>query len=375
MRKWKQRLIMLLCMAMLVPMFAVTLPQEAKASSNTYVYWDNGIGKYDTSVKYPTAAAKIMVEQGQKFILSDYITVSTYNSKKHTNTQKTAYECKGYKYKSSKSKIASVSKKGVLTTKKTGTTQVTVKVPQKGARPMVCTIQVVKKGSLTKQLKNSDKANTVLSQIEKYENKKINDDVAASLYGQLEEAHNILNTDCYNTWDKSLKNAMKHNYGCTYSKDSYSEKIHKLVMPKYGTYLRVRRNMADYVNKQKPAQLSGTAAVTQGAKSGAFTLSSKLTTAQFIRLFEVENTVYNTSSFIGSNSVFEDVKKNQPVQVLYANDSETDHLDIDLFLTFAPNSDQVSFATSGSVDLVPGNYVPYDSDSKFKNLKLSVTQQ
>ena len=46
MRKWKQRLIMLLCMAMLVPMFAVTLPQEAKASSNTYVYWDNGIKVY-----------------------------------------------------------------------------------------------------------------------------------------------------------------------------------------------------------------------------------------------------------------------------------------------------------------------------------------
>lgn len=375
MRKWKQRLIMLLCMAMLVPMFAVAMPQDTKASASASVFWNSSIAKYDKSVKYPTAAAKIMVEQGEKFILSDYINVSTYNSKSGNHTQKTAYECKGYKYKSSKTKIASINKKGVLTTKKTGTTQVTVKVPQKGARPMVCTIQVVKKGSLTKQLKNSDKANTVLDQIEKYGDKKINDAVAAALYGQLEEAHNIFSADYYNTWDKSLKNAMKHNYGCTYSKNSYNEKIHKLVMPKYGTYMRVRRNMADYVNKQKPAQLSGTATAIQGAKNGAFTLSSKLTTAQFIWLFEEDDTIYNSYSFIGSNSVFEDVKKGQPVQVLYSNDSETDYLDIDLYLTFAPNSDQVSFTTSGDVDLVPGNYVPYDSDSKFKNLKLSVTQQ
>lgn len=370
MKKWKQRLVMLLCLALIVPTLSAAMPQQVQAYSRTYVTWDNSISKYDRTVKFPSAAARIMVEQGQKFILSDYVKVSTY--KNGNSTSKTAYELKGYKYKSSKAKVAAISKKGVLTTKKTGTTQVTVTVPQRGARPMVCTIQVVKKGSLTKQLKKSAEVNTILNELEKCSDKKVNDEVAAALYPQLEKAANLLSSDYYNTWDSSYKGMMKHDYGCIYAKNSYSQKFSKLVMPKYGTYMRLRRNMANYVNQQKAGTISGMASVTESATGGIFELSEMLTTAQYIRLFKPQDT-FSEYSFIGNSGIFAAINQAQPVEVMYSNGSQTDYLDVNLYLKFMPNTKQVAFTVSEGVKLVPGNYVTYNTNSPYKNLKLTVT--
>lgn len=366
MKKWKQRLVMILCLAMLVPMFSAAVPQQAQAGSNTYVYWHNSISSWDSSVKFPSAAAKIMVEQGQKFILSDYITVTSYNTKTWKSTAKTAYELKGYKYSSSKANVASISKKGVVNTKKTGTAKVTVKVPQRGSRPMVCTIQVVKKGSLTKKLKNSAQVNKELAVIEKYSDKKINDAAVDAMHSSIANAHKLLTTDAYNSWDKAYSKMMKHEYGCIYDKNQKFNGFRKLVMPKYGTYLRVRSNLAAYVNKAKDLALKGSATITQNQTTGMFVLAAEVKTAELYKHFASGTVVANDFNR-GPDSITERMEKQKVFEVRVENE---DYSSTTLELKLTPNSKKASFSVKFPVSL--GTYVGKDEN---KGLKLIVNPE
>lgn len=122
------------------------LPQtvlEAKAGTAS-IMWDNGA---DLGIN-GSKSTKITVEQGQKFYIGDYVLL-WQDEYKHllVGPYKTATMVKAG-YSSSNKKVATVSGKGYLTAKKTGTS--TIKIKYKG-QAVTCRLKVVKAGSFGKK--------------------------------------------------------------------------------------------------------------------------------------------------------------------------------------------------------------------------------
>lgn len=280
MRKWKQRLIMLLCAALLAPSLLLALPMfetEASAAGGA-ISWDGSV--MDRKAAHPTMTAKVIVEQGQKFILGDWIAI--YSGKNYT--KKTAYETKGVKYSTSNKKVAAITKKGVVNTKKKGTTVIKVKY---GSETLTCTMKVVKKKSLTKKLKNSDKVNSYLAKVMKYRDSKINDKNFDELYTLAKKVNDKCDGDFCSSYQKC---SMKHQYGviCYPKAKNWVDQVKgEVAMPQYLSYMRVREKMATFLNKAKaPSFANTTVEVDVATGMGTIKLDKPLTTAQYLRIVE-----------------------------------------------------------------------------------------
>lgn len=272
MKKLKQRIVTLLIACLLAPMFLASMPQlqmEAQAASKS-VYW-NYIS--DNKAAHPTTTGKIVVEQGQKFDLSDWIEVSYYKNNTYTST--TAHTMKP-KCSSNKKSIVSITKKGVVTTKKKGTAVVTVKV---AGEKLTCTIKVVGKGKLTAKVKNSKKINKELEALAKYSDTKITDKVLKEEYSLMKKVFDYTGGDSYSEWNK-IK--LKHYFGLVYEKNKWVTNKNELAMPNYATYMRLRTSAAEEIKKANPVTASvGTFDAT--TNSAVVTLAAPLSCAQYLK--------------------------------------------------------------------------------------------
>lgn len=354
MRKWKQRLVMLLCLAMLVPMFTVTMPQEADAATIYSVFWHYSIAKYDKSVAYPSNAARVVVEQGQSFVLADYITIYVTDTKNYKVASKSAVKEKKFKYKSDDSQIVNINQKSVISAKKEGTTKVTVKPPYKGCDPLICTIQVVKKGSLTKKVKNASKVNALLAKMEKYSTKKINLKSATELLpveAALDKyliSENSSASDPYiiKSATKADKGKLKHRHACIYNTSTYSNnKPNMLVLPKFMTYVRVREALDDFICSNE-ATFNGSASISETDTTGTIVLDQNIKTPDLLAIarFFGDTTKYNAK---------------KPYTLVTRFDCEEYSEGVDVELTFKPNSKNVSFKLK-SGKFLEGSYIPFD---------------
>lgn len=121
-KQMKIRLAVFLVLMMVLPSIVSVLPMTATevsaASGDIYVNWDYQWGYQNSDV--------VQVEKGQKFYVGDYVTISEYAKSGKFISSKVASLLKAT-YTSSKKSVATVDKKGYLTTKGTGTTTITVK--------------------------------------------------------------------------------------------------------------------------------------------------------------------------------------------------------------------------------------------------------
>lgn len=122
-KQMKIRLAVFLVLMMVLPSIVSVLPMtatEVSAASGDIIYvnWNYQWGYQNSDV--------VQVEKGQKFYVGDYVTISEYAKSGKFKSYKVASLLKAT-YTSSKKSVATVDKKGYLTTKGTGTTTITVK--------------------------------------------------------------------------------------------------------------------------------------------------------------------------------------------------------------------------------------------------------
>lgn len=297
MKKWKQRLIMLLCAALVAPSLLFTMPMftTTAAAGSKSAGWQSYLS--DRKAANPTTTAKALVEEGQDFILGDWIYVYDYGKQKSY----TAHDIKGVRYSSSNKKVATISRKGVVKAKKKGKTVIKIKV---GGTTLTCNLQVVKKKSLTKKLKNADKVNILLKKFRKYRDVKITDKNFDTLYQLCQEMDRYNNSDYYYYSSKSSKSKMKHAYGLIYYPKAFwmNRTKNEVVMPQYRSYMCVRDKMAAYMNKAQNANLTGTLKCDTNQNNATLTFAKKLSAAQFLKVMDATYSYkqqYYGSSFIG----------------------------------------------------------------------------
>ena len=346
MKKWKQRLVTLLIACLLAPMFLVSVPQlqtETQAASKKYIMWD-GIANY--KALHPTTTGKCVIEQGQKFDMSDWIDVSYYSNNNYVST--TAHGMK-MKWTSDKKAIVSVTNKGIVNTKKTGTAKLTVKV---NGQKLTCDVKVVKKGSLTKKIKNGKKANEALAKIVKYSDVKLTDKVLKEEYALLKNIYSITGGDSYSTYNKENPK-IKHNYGLVYEKNKYTTNKNEMAMPHYGTYRRIRQNVTKAI-KDAPKLTASQALVLSGeGQSGTTTLTAPVTVAQFLRIMYQSEYLYdgNLGGYPGRSEFFEFGQSTVSVGVKPSGSSILTYVD----LTVTPGKNTLS-VKAGNVSLNTGTY-------------------
>lgn len=152
MKIWKQRLAVLLSLALVFTMALPVIPQTettVQAASRTTEFW------WDAHTEGAGANAKssFQVEKGQTFLLGGLCVI--YNEKEDVYGR--ACNVTGVTYKTSNSKIASITKKGQVTTKKTGTVKLTVKYGKASSSVTVTVVGTGKLGSTSKTVKNYNK--------------------------------------------------------------------------------------------------------------------------------------------------------------------------------------------------------------------------
>lgn len=358
MKKLKQRIVTLLIACLLAPMFLASMPQlqmEVQAASKS-VYW-NCIS--DSKAAHPTTTGKIVVEQGQKFDLSDWIEVNYYKNNTYTST--TAHTMKP-KCSSNKKSIVSITKKGVVTTKKKGTAVVTVKV---AGEKLTCTIKVVGKGKLTAKVKNSKKINKELEALAKYSDTKLTDKVLKEEYSLMKKVFDYTGGDSYSEWNK-IK--IKHYFGLVYEKNKWVTNKNELAMPNYATYMRLRTSAAEEIKKASPVKAAATGAYSLENGSGAITLTAPLTMAQYLKTFYGE---YVSGSMLGSYSSCKmyDVTGTELEEVSTCNNSKLEYFYVNMKLV--PGQNKIAITTKSQVNPTTGVYSVKDQ-TMLKGLSFEV---
>ena len=249
----------------------------------------------DAKGNYSTRNIKLQVEAGQEFVIGDW--VECYVTKGGIEQNEKLSDIKGVKYNSSNKKALTLTNKGVAKTKKTGTTTVTMK---KGGIDIKLQIQVVKKGSLTKQAKNSQTFQAKMKEAINIAGKKITAKNYEAFFEKLQEAEAI------NGKVKKVYNGVIGNG---------SKFTNKVAVPQYMTYERCRIKLASYINDQptisfnkdsnlvgKPdaALLNATAVTMVSPSTGLIQLKQKVSLTQIMKL---NNDTYGSYYF--NNSVYE----------------------------------------------------------------------
>jgi len=119
----KRRISLLLCMLMVFTTIFTAAPVETQAANTTHsLYSQIGMG----------TNSKVIVYKGVKdFYIGDLITATKITNPNTPQAEYTSLgnlsQLSGVSYKSSKTSVASISKKGLITAKKAGTAKITVK--------------------------------------------------------------------------------------------------------------------------------------------------------------------------------------------------------------------------------------------------------
>ncbi len=132
----KIRLAIFMCIMLVLPTIVSVLPmtsQEVSASEEVYLSWFYDVSRHE--------GKPIQIEKGAKFYVGDYAYIGD------GDTYGTVTLFSKAKYSSNKKSVISVSSKGLLTAKKTGTA--TIKIKYKG-KTISQRFKVVGKGTLTK---------------------------------------------------------------------------------------------------------------------------------------------------------------------------------------------------------------------------------
>jgi len=145
---YKKRMISLaLSMLMVFTTIFTVAPQEVQAADVEYsVYSDIG-----------SSEEEVVIYKGMKDLyIGDFFSADKYENpytsdEKHTHYQNLT-DVKGVTYKSSKKSVATVNSKGLITTKKTGTTTITAKFKGQTAK---LKLKVIEKKTFDKNLANS----------------------------------------------------------------------------------------------------------------------------------------------------------------------------------------------------------------------------
>ena len=227
---WIRRLAVLLCVVLCVPSLLLAMPATQTDAAVKYSGSLDSQYSRDAYGNYSTRNIKLQVEAGQEFNIGDWVSCSIQKGNKWQSV--TLADIKGVKYKSTNKKALTLSSKGVAKTKKTGTTTITMK---KGGINVRLQIQVVKKGSLTKLVKNSKEYQSRMKTAIKTVGSKITAKNYEAFFEKLRE------TEAMNRKIKNLR------YGAL--KKGYSGS-NKIVVPQYATYNKYRNQMAAFIREQ-----------------------------------------------------------------------------------------------------------------------------
>jgi hypothetical protein len=295
---WTRRLSLLLCAALFLPMLLFATPTVETQAASVYKMKLDSAYCVDAKGNYSTTNVKLQVEAGQKFVVADWVTCY---DKKWNDIDLTSV--KGVKYKSSKSGVAAVTSQGVVTTKKTGTTKMTIK---KGKFTIKFELQVVKKGSLTKLCKNSAAYQKAINAAISTAGTKVTVNNADAFYNALVKA------ETENGKTKKLY------YGAN-KKGRYSSG-NKIVIPQYATYTKYKDQFASLIgDKEKISFTQGSASakttmlnassITMASNtSGTVQLKNKIGILDYVPLYRIYVGSYNFTNQPGSNSSYKELK-------------------------------------------------------------------
>lgn len=334
--KWTTRLAVLLCIAMVLPMFLTVGSVEANAKQISSRW------AYQVQQNYSSRSAKMIVEQGQKFVLSDWFTVDG------KNTMINGSELKGLKYTNSSKKVATISSKtGVLTTKKKGTTKITIKSPKNGV-DLKLTLQVVGKKSLTKQVKNGAAYQKGINDVLKKAGKKVTDQNFDAVFDSIMKAETSLGSG----YKKLSGGVIKKGYKTT----------NKVAIPQYRTYYKYNRQLCDLIGKAKTVE-ADTLTIDSATKTAGITYKNTYSLKAYLKA------LYSTpySSIVNDGYTY----GAYPNYVAYYKAGKPEAQEA--FLTVNGQTLQIKYAPvigtkAGTVELVstelptPGTYLVNSSD-------------
>ncbi len=203
-------------------MFFLLFTGRQKVQANDE-FWMNEIQKKWDS--YTTV--EVQVEKGEKFSIAEWSTFM--NGDSDVEYGKTSKIFSKIKYSSSNKKVASVSKKGVVTAKKTGKTVIRLK---KGKQKLTCYLKVVKKNSLKKRVSNAKQMRKKMNAVFKLYGTKVTEKNYIDLVYAVVDAEAVLKkrTNIQNGLYKTKK-------GTT----------NKMVFPEYPKYEKIKSNVEQYL--------------------------------------------------------------------------------------------------------------------------------
>lgn len=274
MKQMKKRLALFLCLLMTVPTILGCLPMAslkadaASVPTSTYIGWN-------IPYVYNPAGTSFEVEANKQVLVGRLVRYQISGG-----TYKSGYlsQVKGVTYKSSNTAVASFDSKGKLTTKKAGTTNVTV--TYKG-KLLTCSVKVVKAGthkaSGSKYMKVKDLAQKLSSYTKVTADNRYK---ISELQGQLMHAQENLVSAAGFKMEKAKGN-------------SYFSNTNKLILPElleYDTEL-INSKIQEYTAKDNPV---GTVAskcfkiksisAKKNSRSFTITLKSKANATQIFKI-------------------------------------------------------------------------------------------
>ena len=244
----KKRIAVFLCLLLVLPTLLQSLPGltlEANAASNnrlnTSLSWSvyTRIGE-DNYSYYGTQ--DLILEVGQEIDFSSYF--YWYNSSNYSSNY--LRDVSGEKYSSSNKNVASISKAGVLTAKKEGTTKISVKFKNQGIK---VNIKVTAK-KYTKNKKIASLNSTIDKAWKKYGKKNITAKNVTALYNEVVkirktalECNKVLNnTNSYPAILSSTVSIKQGNEGYYYN---------YYVLINYGKYNQLTQKLYEFTASKK----------------------------------------------------------------------------------------------------------------------------
>ena len=247
----KKRMAIFLSIMLVLPTIIMALPMASTevSAASSYVLVENTLASNPyTGVK---GVDEVKIEVGTKLNFGDYVNVTIVKSR--IETRKLATDVKA-KYKSSKKSVASVSSKGVVTAKKTGTAKITVSYQGKKVEQK---FKVVKKGTLKSTPKLDGLKKKALA-IKNNMPSKVTAKNAIKVYKLVKDYENYVSENEANVSKYGFATKTnKHTYGnMTYI--TY-EPTEGLIVPEATYYCKMARKLSEFLNANRPTGSSPSA--------------------------------------------------------------------------------------------------------------------
>lgn len=358
---WIKRLALFLCAVLFVPSLLWAIPATQAEAATKY---SGGLSyQYcrDAKGNYSTRNIKLQVEAGQEFNIGDW--VSCHIQKGNNWQEAKLSELKGVKYKSTNKKAVILNNRGVAKTKKTGTTTITMK---KGNINVKLQIQVVRKGSLTKLVKNSKNYQNNMNAAIKTAGSKITAKNYENFFEKLEET-------------EKLNCKIKKLY-CGTLKKGY-ENTNKVIVPQYATYDKYRNQLAAYISQQPSISfdsrndkqedlLSASAFTMMSQSNGVLQLKEAVSLADILKLQSFSVAGYYFKNDADDHFYYDQVKKaldspftisNSLFQLISVQDGDVYSFDI----AVSYQSDKAVVTIADKAELPSGTYKLNDYAKKY----------